>query len=47
VISEIIHDADIADGKFGRKEGYGIDEVLKGWARQELLDQALLDAECS
>jgi len=43
VISEIIHDADIADGKFGRKEGYGIDEVLKGWARQELLDQALLD----
>jgi hypothetical protein len=43
VISEIIHDADIADGKFGRKEGYGIDEVLKGWARQGLSDQALLD----
>src|SRR5712675_710139 len=34
VISEIIHDADLADQKFGRKEGYGIDEVLKGWARQ-------------
>ncbi len=43
VISEIIHDADIADGKFGRKEGYGIDEVLKGWARQGLSNQALLD----
>jgi len=43
VISEIIHDADIADGKFGRKEGFGIDEVLKGWARQGLSDQALLD----
>jgi len=43
VISEIIHDADLADGKFGRKEGYGIDEVLKGWARQGLSDQALLD----
>jgi len=42
LISEIIHDADIADGKFGRKEGYGIDEVLKGWARQGLSDQALL-----
>ena len=42
-ISEIIHDADLADGKFGRKEGYGIDEVLKGWARQGLSDQALLD----
>ncbi len=43
VISEIIHDADLADGKFGRKEGYGVDEVLKGWARQGLSDQALLD----
>jgi hypothetical protein len=43
VISEIIHDADLADGKFGRKEGYGIEEVLKGWARQGLSDQALLD----
>ena len=42
VISEIIHDADIADGKFGRKEGYGIDEVLKGWARQGLPDRELL-----
>ncbi len=43
VISEIIHDADLADGKFGRKEGYGIDEVLKGWARQGTPDQELLD----
>ena len=42
VISEIIHDADIADDKFGRKEGYGIDEVLKGWARQGIADQELL-----
>jgi len=43
VISEIIHDADLADDKFGRKEGYGIDEVLKGWARQGIADQELLD----
>ena len=43
VISETIHDADLADGKFGRKEGYGIDEVLKGWARQGLSDRELLD----
>jgi hypothetical protein len=42
VISEIIHDADLADNKFGRKEGYGIDEVLKGWARQRVPDQELL-----
>ncbi len=43
VISEVIHDADLADDKFGRKEGYGIDEVLKGWARQGISDQELLD----
>ncbi len=43
VISEIIHDADFADNKFGRKEGYGIDEVLKGWARQGVSDQDLLN----
>jgi hypothetical protein len=42
-IAEIIHDADLADEKFGRKEGYGIDEVLKGWARQRISDQDLLD----
>jgi len=43
VIAEIIHDADLADDKFGRKEGYGIDEILKGWARQGIPDQELLD----
>jgi hypothetical protein len=43
VISEIIHDADLADEKFGRKEGYGIGEVLKGWARQGIPDRQLLD----
>ena len=43
VISEIIHDADIADDKFGRKEGYGVDEILNGWARQGISDQELLN----
>src|SRR2546421_414982 len=43
LISEVIHDADLAYDKFGRKEGYGIDEVLKGWARQGIPDQELLD----
>ncbi len=43
VISQIIHDTDLADDKFGRKEGYGIDEVLKGWARQGIPDPELLD----
>lgn len=43
VIAEIIHDADLADEKFGRKEGLGIDEVLKGWARQGVPDAQLLE----
>jgi hypothetical protein len=43
VIGEIIHDADISDVKFGRKEGLGIDEVLKGWARQGIPDAELLE----
>ena len=48
IISEIIHDADLADDKFGRKEGYGIDDVLKGWARQQISDHEPFSiAECS
>ena len=43
VIGQIIHDADILDGRFGRKEGYGVDEILKGWARQGLSDEDLLE----
>ena len=43
VIAEIIHDADISDEKFGRKEGLGIDQVLKGWARQGIPDADLLN----
>jgi hypothetical protein len=42
VIGQIIHDADLLDDRFGRKEGYGIDEILKGWARQRLADDELL-----
>jgi hypothetical protein len=42
-IGEIIHDADISDEKFGRKEGFGIDEVLKGWARLGIPDRDLLE----
>jgi hypothetical protein len=43
VIGQMIHDADLLDEKFGRKEGFGIDEVLKGWARQEVSDKELLE----
>ena len=42
-IGEMVHDADLGDGKFGRKEAFGIDEVLKGWARKGISDLELLD----
>jgi len=41
-MAEVVHDADLFDEKFGRKEGFGIDEVMKGWAREGLSDQELL-----
>lgn len=43
VIGQMIHDADLLDDRFGRKEGYGVDEILKGWAKQELADSELLE----
>lgn len=42
VIAEIIHDADLSDDKFGRSEGFGLDQVLIGWAQQNLSDEELL-----
>ncbi len=41
-MGQIVHDVDLFDEKFGRKEGFGIDEVMKGWARQKLSDEELL-----
>jgi hypothetical protein len=42
-IGQIIHDADLLDEKFGRNEGFGIDEVLNGWAKQGVPDNELLE----
>lgn len=42
-IAEMVHTADIDDGKFARPEAIGIDRMLKGWARLGLSDDALLD----
>ena len=42
-IGEMVHDADLGDGKFGRKEAYGVEEVLKGWARKGMSDKELLE----
>src|SRR6267143_4266920 len=41
-MSEMIHDADLDDGKFERTECVGIDRVLKGWAREGISDQEIL-----
>ena len=43
VMGEIVHDADLFDEKFGRREGFGIDEVMRGWAQQNLSDAELLE----
>ena len=43
VIGQIIHDADLLDDRFGRKEGYGVDAILRGWARQGISDDKLLE----
>ncbi len=43
VLAQIVHDADICDEKFGRREGLGIDEVLKGWDKLGLSDQEILN----
>jgi hypothetical protein len=42
VMAQIVHDADLFDQKFGRNEGFGMDEVMKGWERLGLDDQELL-----
>jgi len=41
-IAQIIHDADLGDEKFGRMEGLGLDQVLDGWAKQDVPDDELL-----
>ena len=41
-VAEIIHDADLGDEKFGRVEAQGLDKVLRGWAKQDLTDEELL-----
>ena len=43
VVAQIVHDADLFDEKFGRKEGFGIDAVLNGWAKQGMPDKELLE----
>jgi hypothetical protein len=41
-LAELIHDADLEDDKFHRVEGFGIEQIFKGWAKQGLSDQEIL-----
>jgi hypothetical protein len=41
-IAQAIHDADLEDGKFGRSEGLTINQILQGWAKQDIPDDELL-----
>jgi hypothetical protein len=41
-MAEMVHDADLEDGKFRRCECIGINSVLSGWARTSMSDAELL-----
>jgi hypothetical protein len=41
-MAQAVHDADLADEKFGRPEALGIDQVLIGWANQGIRDDQIL-----
>ena len=47
VIAQIVHDADLFDEKFGRKEGLGIDAVLNGWANRGCRTKSCSNVECN
>lgn len=42
LVAQAIHDADLADDRFGRHEAMGIDRVLEGWSAQGVSDNELL-----
>jgi hypothetical protein len=41
-LAEIIHDTDLEDDKFHRVEGFGVAQILKGWAKQGVSDEEIL-----
>lgn len=41
-LGEMIHDADLEDGKFQTIEAFGLDRVFKGWGRLGLSDDEIL-----
>jgi hypothetical protein len=41
-LGEMIHDADLEDGKFQTVEAFGLDRVFKGWAKLGVTDDEIL-----
>jgi hypothetical protein len=41
-LAELIHDADVEDDKFHRVEGFGVEQIFKGLAKQGLTDHEIL-----
>jgi hypothetical protein len=42
LVAQAIHDADLADDRFGRDEALGIDRVLDGWNKQGMPNEDVL-----
>jgi hypothetical protein len=42
LVAQAIHDADLADDRFGREEALGIDRILDGWNKQGMANEEVL-----
>ena len=42
LVAQAIHDADLADDRFGRQEALGIDRILDGWNKQGMPNEEVL-----
>jgi hypothetical protein len=42
-LGEMVHDADLEDGRFQTTEAFGLDRVFKGWAKLGLSDEEIFD----
>ena len=42
-IAEMVHEADVGDGKFAAVEAFGLDLVFKGWGRTSMSDEEILE----
>lgn len=45
-IAEMVHEADVGDGKFAAVEAMGLDLVFKGWGRTSMTDEEILERAC-